>query len=90
MADFCRGCTKEEMREKYADKNDLVIPPWQLPDNELVWQLCEGCGAHLFDNKGQRYCHAKSWYEDQEHTSLFDCVECHGFVFLLVLAGCVE
>lgn len=80
LAGFCYSCTLEESENtEFAIRNDFA---YDIKE-PLVWQLCEGCGSHLFNKEGKRYCSAKSWYEDQENMNLFDCPYCHNFVALL-------
>lgn len=67
MADFCWDCTKDMWPDVDPARNDfagvalredvtsmLIQPCGQL--NYVVWLLCEGCGSHVFDDKGKRVC----------------------------------
>lgn len=92
MADYCYGCVREEfdvdyIADPHALDNDFL---GFVPENQVGWALCEGCGNHLFDSTGRRYCHAKSWYEDPNDTTLFGCPECTALADLfaaLFMAG---
>lgn len=52
MADFCRDCTIRLIGEDLADRNDMIRP--DLSEDEMVADLCEGCGPGYFDNLGRR------------------------------------
>lgn len=49
MADFCAPCTRGGL-----PGNDL--DGWLAGSPGYAWAMCEGCGSHLFDNAGERFC----------------------------------
>jgi hypothetical protein len=51
MADFCLECV-EELWGDQGGRNDFEHPGAAGPS----WHLCESCGVHAFDDRGQRVC----------------------------------
>jgi hypothetical protein len=54
MADFCAGCTGDVMLHDVPDDNDFL--GWLGGQVGYGWALCEGCGLHLLNDRGQRKC----------------------------------
>jgi hypothetical protein len=53
MADFCYDCTFETFGSDVADRNDMRGCGY-------TWALCEGCGHHIFDDEGVRFCDSEA------------------------------
>jgi hypothetical protein len=52
MADVCAACTVNVMRH-IEFENDLL--GWLGGQTGYGWALCEGCGLHLFNDRGERW-----------------------------------
>jgi len=52
VADFCRDCTAE-LYEGFEDQNDFA---GIAGEGDYIVTLCESCGVHAFDHRGQRAC----------------------------------
>lgn len=50
MSDFCRECSQRILKD---DRSDIRAVHY---GSTAVWDLCEGCGMHLFDRDGMRAC----------------------------------
>lgn len=76
MADFCFDCTAELYGDAYADRNEMAHA-----NDDLVWWLCEGCGAHCFTPEGKRLCgRPQSQFADERDVTPEPCGRCVALV----------
>lgn len=75
MADFCGRCLTDEGMGEYAARNDFA---GLAPPGEVIGELCEGCGVHLFNHEGWPVCGtaSQSWYENPEQNFIAPCRFC--------------
>lgn len=57
MADFCAPCVVEIFGPGTPrERNDFAGWLSNPDDADWAWGLCEGCGNHLINDLGERWC----------------------------------
>lgn len=49
MADFCKDCSLKIFGEDFGDLAGIVEP------GDVLYSICEGCDATMFDHTGARF-----------------------------------